>query len=146
MTAGQIVSGIRKLAKHRQYDVVSNERDGSLVLRPFFADELRLEPVGGRRFIGTEYVAASHILLGDETTGYALSTGLRNYRKTSRAAMVALWANMLLGLASIVYIVTAGLWRAVSRRGALVDDPLVSGLAVLISLKGLFEKWLTWTR
>jgi len=128
-----------KVPAFEYLDVIFNqlwltERDGSLVLRPFFAEGVRLEPVGGRRFIGTEHVAASHILLGDETTGRAVSTGLRNYRQTSPVAMVALWANMLLGLAGMLYVLTVGLWRAVNRWRTIAADPLAPELVALLSV------------
>lgn len=106
------------------FNPVSLARKGEvLLLYPLFSEELTLTPLGDRRFRATGRVAASHVLLMGETRP-EWSNGYSTFRKMDGWVLVALWANMALGLAGILYALLVGGWRLLRRVRDFPSDPL----------------------
>lgn len=114
------------------FNPVILRRDGErLRLHTLQADPVRLRPAGGMLFQADGRTVASHVLLTSADGERFLSNGLQHHRKTSWAAMLALWASTALGLAGMLAVLGMGVWQLARRRPG---SPLALPLACVLAL------------
>lgn len=108
-------------------------RDSVVLLHPLFSDELELTPLGNQRFRAPGRATASHVLLVGEK-GPEWSNGFSTYRKVNQWGLVALWLNLSLGLAGLLYVLGMGGWRLLRQARSFRSDPLAPALLVLLGI------------
>ena len=117
----------------------------SLFLIPFQGEPTELEPAGGFLFRASDRSAPSHVLM-QEDGRHILSDGLRSYERVSMLRMLVLWGSLALGVAGLLYVLLAGLYRAARRmlgRGDHLFAPVLSLLALALPLPFFFfQSWL----
>ncbi len=112
----------------------------SLFLIPFQGEPTELEPAGGFLFRASDRSTASHVLM-QEDGRHILSDGLRSYERVSMLRMLVLWGSLALGVAGLLYVLLAGLYRAARRmlgRGDHLFAPVLSLLALALPLPFFF--------
>ncbi|MGH8076397.1 MAG: hypothetical protein ACREPE_03590, partial [Lysobacter sp.] len=108
-------------------------RGSVLVLHPLFSDEVELTPLGRQRFRATGRATASHVLLAGKN-GPEWSNGFSTYRKVDLWVLVALWLNLALGLAGLLYLLAVGGWRLLRHPRAFHRDPLAATWLVVLGI------------
>lgn len=111
-----------------------------LALRPMQGKPLALAPAGGRLFVADGRIEPSHVLFELPDGERRISDGIRSYRQVSKGGVLAQWTSTALGLAGLLYVLSAGSWRLARRRLTLAS-PLVLpllGVAMLVAAVPLF--------
>jgi len=95
------------------------------------APDLVLHAAGGSRLRAGDRVLASHVLLvaGDGTR--VLSTGLQSWEQASLPRLLALWASLAAGLLGAAWLLLAGAFDGVARRGAAARPGFIPFLGLV---------------
>jgi CubicO group peptidase (beta-lactamase class C family) len=94
---------------------VGTAADG-LLLRTLQAEPVTLVPVGQALFRAADRMRPSHVLFVSEDGSRMFGNGIRSHRQMPLIAYATLWASLLLGVAGLAYMLSAGLWRMFAKR------------------------------
>jgi CubicO group peptidase (beta-lactamase class C family) len=87
-----------------------------LRINPFQSAARELEPVGNLLFRATDRTITSHVLFQSDNGTRVISDGLHNYEQVSPARLLLHWASLVAGLLGLIWVLLAGLWRALTGR------------------------------
>ena len=106
--------------------------DGTqLHLKSFQGPAKSLTPMGGMLLRSHDRTTTSHVLLTSSDGRSVISDGFQTFERVSRWRIVPLWMSLAAGLAGLVYLVVAGVVRAVRRRLKPSDPLFVPFLAAV---------------
>jgi len=91
------------------FGAIKLSADGdSLLMESMQAETRRLRPVGEHLYSANDRATTSHVLIRGQNGEYLISDGFLTFEKVSPAYLTAHWASVLLGLAGLGWILTAG--------------------------------------
>ena len=128
---------------------------GGLVFSSLHRPDVALTPESGALFKASDRTIGSHVLLRAADGKRVLSTGTQSFEQVSLPRLMGLWASLAAGLLGLLYVVTAGVGRAVAgrtrwlgrdsipamlagRRGARLD---VAARAAVLQLCAVLAAW-----
>ncbi len=114
-----------------------------LHLQPFQGATRSLTPVGGWLFRAGDRTLASHVLLVADDARRIISDGFRSYEQISLWRMLPLWASLVAGVAGFVYLLLAGILRALRRRLNPADPlfiPFLASVALFLPVPLFFSQ------